>query len=69
MSRLLRPTPFDLQACECRPGYTLRWLCGVTEERALVYHSNGQKPGLSPRSMPADRAGTRKRENIETKAP
>ena len=32
MSRLTRQLPFESPGYECRPGHTLRWLCGISPE-------------------------------------
>ena len=32
MSRLTCQLPFESQGYECRPGHTLRWLCGISQE-------------------------------------
>lgn len=67
MSRLLRPAPFEPQPCECKPGHTLRWLCGITEECArLSRHCNGSKPHPIRRCPPADRRRAHKARNVET---
>ena len=69
MSRLVRPLPFDPPACECRPGYTLCWLCGVTEELAPRHRANGSKPLAHQRqASPTDRRSTAKGKNSEVRA-
>ena len=68
MSRLMRPMPFDPQAYECRPGYTLSWLCGVVEELAPKRRANEAKPLVRQRvALRSDRRSAEKSRNPEVK--
>jgi hypothetical protein len=70
MSRLLRLAPFESPACECRPGHTLRWLCGVTDEcPGLPRHCDERKPRAAHHCGPADRIETEKEEMRSPRQP